>query len=62
MSNLLYMGLMGFLLVAVLFQSGLVMADVGRGRMRSFYGLSELIALTLLIYLFLALLRPERFG
>jgi K+-transporting ATPase KdpF subunit len=62
MGNTLYMVLMGFLLVAVLLQSGPVIACVERGKMSVLYVISGVIALGLLVYLFVALLRPEKFG
>jgi K+-transporting ATPase KdpF subunit len=62
MGDPLYMGLMGLLLVAVLFQSGLVIACAERGKVNGLYVISGTITLGLLVYLWFALLRPEKFG
>ena len=62
MSAPLYMVLMGFLLMAVVFQLGLVIAYLERGNVITLHMIWGMITLGLLVYLWFALLRPEQFG
>jgi K+-transporting ATPase KdpF subunit len=52
----------GLLLGFVLLGPGLVICCAGRGKMNTLYVLSGVISLGLLVYLFVALLMPEKFG